>query len=1441
MDINLDRRAEGYRARHRRNRIWKKLVTALGCLVVFCTTYALILPAITMERETVCGLSEHVHTDSCYSRQRGALVCTLAESEGHTHTDACKGTKRVLSCTTPESDGHTHGESCYDAEGVLTCTQPETQGHHHSDSCYRTEEVFVCGKAESVPHHHADECYAWETVATCGIQEHTHTDSCYPAKPAETTSAGETGATTEPVLSEQVTTPEETPQVTETEETLPVQEEALALFADGTEPLPNVEITATSTPKASYDPSVNKFKTTIHVDFRIPGSAFSNTTTYTYDYPEGIEIPESLLNQEHPLEDNRGTYRFEKVNGVYRLSVILSNVNQTQDDVTGFVNFNGTLDATKVHEDGRIVLGGGDNQLIIGTDDIEYPSGETEKYDISTSKSTDGNIDDGKLTYQVTISTKKGTPSPIQFTDTIQTDGLKLETPVVKVNGQERQATWNADTGTITMNDLPGLNPGQTHTIEYTYDVTDYPAAVMNPNNTLTVKAKDDGRKQEVTDEKKVSTKIDKTHTAAKVGKLEGSQIKWTITLNDHRSDITGATLTDEMFQTLSAGSEITVSPADGYTLENGKITFNEVDGKKNNQRYTITYYTDAPEDENVKEVINKADFDPDPDKPDDEIKMEKKVGVGIDAAKSGTYDASQGTITWVITVNAQKRNIAGAVLTDDMLTHALENSIQVTPTSGYQLGTDGSGKVSITFQPVDGEVNTNTYKITYTTAAGPALAARTVSNTAHLKKGDHEEEVTAEVKIDSGGSVDKSSGTLTLSEDKTTGVLPWTVTIHVPAGGIPEGTVLEDSVGAGNDDIYMTNDQVMKAVAAFCQALGIQAQDVKVDMQDHVYWEEVEYDYNQIGSYTDAKFRKLTLTLLKDWIPANGQAQDISVTYNTTLKIDPAKMNQVYSNYFKAGEKESSAQFEYWRSGVEKTDDDGHTGTSTVTSRGELIWKVIVSLDDTERQSLDITDTLPSDVTLEELVLIRPIDQWSNSTVGMTIGEDGTVSGQDGLYQVDGTYDKTTGKVSLKVTAVNGGNLPAKTKLTFVFGCRTAYTDKDTHTFTNSVEVAGIGSASQTQEWTYDNQDTETTVLGKIGTWHNDSRMLNYSVSINPDGKTLSPDGTGKLTLVDTLSYNKNVYGWISDENGNWLENRGFTMDVSLVQNSVKLYQVTKNQDGTTTKTVLSVPWTFEEQLGINQWDSNRGCILRMSDVPDGTHLLLEYKYQVETNAPKNGIINDLSIGNKVTLEGTGYETAADKFEKKWKETETSGQVTSGRTLAIYKVARGDYSTVLPGAEFTVYTVDTSVTPCAFTEYVARPDGTAFPKPMITDDSGRLTIRIQDKADAPVNFAYDTLYALKETKAPAGYRLPDTPQVFYFYFSNPEGAARTLPQNLPTGAMDLSQTDQQKFVENEPVPTYELPKTGGGGTRGFTLGGALVTVGGLYLLTRKKRRRRDA
>ena len=48
-------------SRNKRRGIFRKIVSILCCLVVFCTTYALILPAITMENNPFCGQEEHLH------------------------------------------------------------------------------------------------------------------------------------------------------------------------------------------------------------------------------------------------------------------------------------------------------------------------------------------------------------------------------------------------------------------------------------------------------------------------------------------------------------------------------------------------------------------------------------------------------------------------------------------------------------------------------------------------------------------------------------------------------------------------------------------------------------------------------------------------------------------------------------------------------------------------------------------------------------------------------------------------------------------------------------------------------------------------------------------------------------------------------------------------------------------------------------------------------------------------------------------------------------------------------------------------------------------------------------------------------------------------------------------------------------------------------------
>ena len=75
--------------RKRRKKIWKRIVSAMMCLVVFCTTYMLILPAITKETDTFCGIEEHTHSEECYEK---VLLC-----ENHVHTPECYGSANSLS------------------------------------------------------------------------------------------------------------------------------------------------------------------------------------------------------------------------------------------------------------------------------------------------------------------------------------------------------------------------------------------------------------------------------------------------------------------------------------------------------------------------------------------------------------------------------------------------------------------------------------------------------------------------------------------------------------------------------------------------------------------------------------------------------------------------------------------------------------------------------------------------------------------------------------------------------------------------------------------------------------------------------------------------------------------------------------------------------------------------------------------------------------------------------------------------------------------------------------------------------------------------------------------------------------------------------------------------------------------------------------------------
>ena len=113
---------------HEKRRRWRRAVFVLACAVVFCTTYALILPAITLSAEPKCGLEEHTHTEDCYETR---LVCGQAEDPETDPAPAEAPETDPAGSQEAAGPAHVHTDACY--EQVLTCEKPE---HTHTDACW---------------------------------------------------------------------------------------------------------------------------------------------------------------------------------------------------------------------------------------------------------------------------------------------------------------------------------------------------------------------------------------------------------------------------------------------------------------------------------------------------------------------------------------------------------------------------------------------------------------------------------------------------------------------------------------------------------------------------------------------------------------------------------------------------------------------------------------------------------------------------------------------------------------------------------------------------------------------------------------------------------------------------------------------------------------------------------------------------------------------------------------------------------------------------------------------------------------------------------------------------------------------------------------------------------------------------------------------------------
>ena len=75
-----------------RSQRWRNIILCLSFVVVFCTVFALIHPAITLENALRCNIEEHTHNENCYASD-GSLICTREE---HAHTEDCNAANDSL-------------------------------------------------------------------------------------------------------------------------------------------------------------------------------------------------------------------------------------------------------------------------------------------------------------------------------------------------------------------------------------------------------------------------------------------------------------------------------------------------------------------------------------------------------------------------------------------------------------------------------------------------------------------------------------------------------------------------------------------------------------------------------------------------------------------------------------------------------------------------------------------------------------------------------------------------------------------------------------------------------------------------------------------------------------------------------------------------------------------------------------------------------------------------------------------------------------------------------------------------------------------------------------------------------------------------------------------------------------------------------------------------
>jgi hypothetical protein len=1354
-------------------------------------------------------VEEHIHEESCYEEEQ-VLTCGLEESQGHQHDADCyRREQGELICTQEEDAEHQHTDDCYQWNDVLVCGQTEGQGAHtHDESCYSMESVLACGLLEL--HTHTEECFAKDGTLICGKIEllshvHSQAEGCFVTVDLSEEQVAAIESETEPT--EAAEEPVQTEEIQE-ELVLPEtdQERNLRTYQDD-----SVLVTVSYGPEAEIPNEAElRVRQLTDQEYEEYAAAYTETVgedqapvQYLLDigfYVEDQEIqPQADITVTIQFLDDSGAVTGDPVTVVHFTQSGGEIVDSTNIDENG---------ATSFRTDGFSVFG--------------VAVGDSEAQDISSYVTMAKFYTKDGVVWSETSSfeTEQQVQAKIVFAGidpvSLKSNTVSIDMPSSMISdsakGQQHQQPLYDSNYTVHMGsqtpaghyyfDSDGdlVIVFQEDYIQFAKDSNTKIGGVLEflfeweyqqsngESNTqvveiggqqITVEIKEKEKEPETSQPTPGYSgyKWSKNSSSLTVDSSGNGTITYKVMLEVEGDAVDGPLSVQDAFGGLvrdqvQYNNDLQVSGGIQAQWTNSGSGKEIILGSTGTQiqpgKYEVSYSVTVPN-------VTSSSFTA--DQLDNSITWKDKDGISHTnttytktsrtAVRKDSYvsDYDTGEIQWTIYVNTGTvpYNLQNETLTDTLPDGTiLKPGTQVTVeryNRNGQLQDTKYATVSgqnIFYQFPDG---TDYYKITYTTVQeelklGNNYVVNTVrvdgtaSGTATSSQNIYHHELykTAQVQDPT-----------TLEDGRTVIPITWTVTIRKQT--VEQGSVYYDYrdyySGGSISSLFMTDQQR--------ESLVIKSGDQVIDSSAYTVsaYSKVEKDPWYQGN-PDADLGLFQLQFNQD---VQGP---LTITYTAYEDVSD-KVGEVWfstTNHFDGMGDTSSSQPQIHyvnRTGTLKkythgNSTSGDTSTVNISTGNRITWTI--SLEAASSEEIVLTDTLPEGLRYAEGTTVA---YWLPSGWGDYANNYNTATGT-------GTADWFFANITTQVSGnVITFTIPEESQRKLGGGAggeniyiyyQTIITDTTLSSFTNTV--------TDGQEDVDHTAQLERDVLTKEGGYDPETRLINYTILVNPTAADLDPE-KDQLWMEDRLQYASGLEKY-------------------LTLQDIYLYTVTQDDGqfvlGKLVKKLTQVEATAEsfENYTYTYEDDTKTMKVYL---PDQTACALVYAYELSDEITLDGTV---SVSNKATLHTTKTEHSSTE-DSSWTENKSmSGELyTDINSIQITKRDREQYGTVLSGASFRLdyYDPDTKVWKTLMDDAVTGENG---------------TVKI-DK------LPLDKLCRLTELSAPEGYVVDSTPVYFIIQDTQDEEVTYWTGKLPEQEDISVSQVEIfQKSKASHPVTWFNEP-----------------------------------